>query len=209
MSPDLARRVVARYMAANLEVGRTIFTEGLRIHRYADNLRITDMVNAGKRGKKVDEMNVGVSLWNDDQKDTILKAITNVIVHDDSYQQAKAHVVKLQAEHPEIKFDEISMRGIDVEPMGTTIKLSDKFPNGTILSIQASPHSFQVSNSVPFGGENGKPSFRQDTLYWPVKKTDGIIFYGWLKDNISKAAKMDMSELRQTWEALGVRWNSH
>ena len=36
-------------------VGQTVETPSLRIHRYASALKVTDLTNAGKRGKTVDE----------------------------------------------------------------------------------------------------------------------------------------------------------
>lgn len=203
---SITRRVVARHLVALLDAGRSTFTEGgLKIHRYSDNLQITDMANAGKRGKKVRQLYVGTGYLPDAENDKILKDAVTQIIHM-SYDNAKLHLEKM----PGLRVEEKELRGVDVEPMGTTINLEKKFPNGGEVRIQASPHSFQVVDSQPINSP-GKPAhgFHQDTSYWPSKKQDAIIFYGWLKENTSKAGNMTMSELREVWHHLGVRYDSH
>jgi hypothetical protein len=207
---DLARRVAAKFLAASLDVGQHAFTEHLKIHRFHGSVRITDMTNAGKRGKKVRELTVMPHTLNDEMADRILKQAVTSILHM-NYDQAKSHLEKIKADHPELmETHERELRGIDVEPPGTTIKLEKKFPDGTIVRIQASPHDFHVTNSTVIEAP-GKAAhgYRQDTLYSPVSKKDGILFYGWLKDNISKAANMTMQELTHEWDQLGLRYDYH
>ena len=94
--------------------------------------------------------------------------------------------------------------------MGTTVTIKNKFPDGGWLSIEASPHNFHVIDSA-FINAPGKAAhgFHQDTTYWPVKKVDGVTFYGWVKDNLSKLHGMDMKGLLDVWNQLGVQFKSH
>ncbi len=209
LDQQIAARVAGAYVLA-LDVGQGTFTKYLKLHHFHGSLRITDMQNAGKRGKKVREL-VLVPHGNDDFSDKVIKQAVSSILHM-NYDQAKSHledILKREGHENLFRLDEVTMRGIDVEPMGTTINLEKKFPDGTILSIKSSPHDFHVTNSVVMGAPAGKPSFRQDTSYWPVKKQDGIIFYGWLQDNLSKAAHMTLLELTKVWQELGIHYNSH
>lgn len=207
----LATRVATRYRVA-LEVGQGVFTQHLKLHHFHGSLRITDMTNAGKRGKKVRELTVIPKTFADDLSDKIIKQAVSSILHM-TYDQAKDHLedILTREGHENLySLNERELRGIDVEPMGTKINLEKKFPNGEIVTIESSPHEFLIVDSVLIDAE-GKAAhgFRQDTTYWPVAKKDGIAFYGWLKDNLSKAANMKMMELLKVFEQLGLRYNSH
>jgi len=207
---NIVKRVVARHVLALLDIGRGVFTENLKIHRFSDSVRVTDMVNAGKRGKKVRELAIIAGYHNDALKDKILKQAITSIVHM-NYDQAKAHLEKIGDTHPGLfTLSETSMRGIDVEPMGTAFNLEKKFPDGEVIAIKASPHEFLVKDSKPIRAE-GKPAhgMMQDTLYWNRGKESGIVFYAWMKENLSLAGNMNILELMKVWDSLGVRFDSH
>lgn len=207
---NLAQRVASRHILALLDIGRGMFTEHLKIHRFSDSVRITDMTNAGKRGKKVRELAVIAGYHNDALKDKILKQAVASIVHME-YDQAKSHLEKIGEKHPGLfRLAETAMRGIDVEPMGTTFNLEKKFPDGEVVQIKSSPHEFLVKDSKPISAE-GKPAhgFMQDTLYYNRGKESGIVFYAWLKENLSLGGNMNILELMKVWDSLGVKWDSH
>ena len=216
LQEGLAERVVAKYLQGAVDVGRTVFTpQNLKIHRYRDSVEVTDMTNAGKRGKKVQVMHIGVGHMAPEMVDTTIKNLTTDILHM-NYGQVKAHVEKVIAEQKAQKifdgfhFSEVTQRGIDVEPMGTTLEVTNKFPDGAWLRVRASPHEFQVTDSAVISAP-GKPAhgYHQDTNYWPVKKQDGIAFYGWMKDNLSKVHGMTIQDLTSLWHSLGIHYNSH
>jgi hypothetical protein len=209
---DIVSRVAARFCFRRaLEVGRGVFTEeNLKIHRYRDHLRITDMTFAGKRGKTVKSLVVNPQYLQDALANKVLDQAVKAI-EGKNYAQAKAKLEELADKYPGLlKLEEATARGVDVEPMGTPIDLEKKFPDGTIISINSTPHEFLVKNSVVMRAP-GKPAdgFRQDTLYSNVKKQDGVIFYAWAKDNVSKLANMTMDDLRKTWDSLGVQYDYH
>jgi hypothetical protein len=214
MNP-LAFRVAARAAALRivaLEVGKSTFTEHLKLHHFHGSLQITEMQNAGKRGKKVRELTLIPKTLNDELSDKIVKQAVSSISHM-SYDEAKKHLEDIlsRSGHENLfKLREQTRRGIDVEPAGTTIDLEKKFPDDTIVSIHASPRDFRVTNSVVIHAE-GKAAdgYRQDTNYWPRGRQGGIAFYGWLKDNMSKASNMTILELEALWEHLGIQYDSH
>ena len=212
---QLAERVALRHFLA-LEVGGDFFTEHLKLHHFHGSLTITDMTNAGKRGKKVRTLTmVPNSHGNDELAGKVIKHAVNSILHM-TYDHAKAALEKVLQDQQGrgqvnlFELHETAVRGIDVEPMGITIKLEKKFPNGTIVSIHASPHEFRVTNSVVISAP-GKTAdgFRQDTNYWSVGKKDGILFYGWITDNLSHVANMTILDLQKVWDSLGARYDSH
>ena len=122
-----------------LGVGQSFLTDHLKLHRFSDSLRITDLTNAGKRGKKVREMTVQAGTLDSTRSDAVLRRAAEHIL-DMDYDQAKA---ALTAPSKKLQVHERQLRGIDVEPGATTFKLSKTFPNGTIVSIKSSPHAFQ------------------------------------------------------------------
>lgn len=207
---NLASRVAARFCLSNLEVGRGIFTqENLKIHRFRDHIRITDMTFAGKRGKVVKSLAIVQENLREDNTERVLQQAISSIQGMD-YSQAKTKLETISEKYPGLfRLSESSQRGVDVEPMGTPVELERKFPNGTILRIKSTPHEFHVTNSVPLGGSSGKPGFRQDTSYWGRSKKDGVVFFAWAKDNLSKLSKMTILELMELWHSLGVSFDQH
>jgi hypothetical protein len=204
----LARRVVSRYVQAlGVPLGKSFFSGDLKIHRYRDQIRVTEMVNAGKRGKKVRELitNPTYSYKGDEQ--AWLDRISDAISDYHRYDQVKGFIKDLLVDYPgEIDLHEVEYRGVDVEPAGT--KLSVKTNTG--LVIEASPNDFRVLNRQPLSHSKTKePIGYQDTNYWPDKKQDGILFYAWLKDNLSKVNSMTLSDLTELWRTLGVHYDSH
>jgi hypothetical protein len=171
------------------------------------------MENAGKRGKKVRQLVVLQGTHNDAEGEPVLRQAIDITLAAKGYDDAKLNLeafLKHEGNEKLYKLEERTYRGVDVEPMGTTIRLTNKSPAGGQIQIEASPNTFLVKNSTPLHAPN-KPAhgFMQDTLYYPLKKQDGALFYTWLKDNIGKAAKMTMDDLRKTWNDLGVRYDSH
>ena len=199
---DLSERV------AGLGVGRGTFTDkGLKIHHYRGSLKITDMANAGKRGKKVRVLTVWSNRPNDDETDALLEKAVEHLLHLD-YDGVKRKLEDVQEQYGQgLKLDETILRGVDVEPEGTKITLGKKFPDGSSIEITASPHEFRVTDRHFFPTEKG--GFHQDTMYWGNKKQDGIMFYGWLKDNLAAASNMTLDQLRDVWNKLGIRYDSH
>jgi hypothetical protein len=147
---------------------------------------------------------------NDDLSDKVIKHAVSTILHL-NYEGAKSYlegILKDEKTGNLFTLHEKVLRGVDVEPMGTKIELEKEFPDGSVVRITASPHEFHVTNRALFPRENLAP-FYQDTLYWSARKQDGILFYGWLKDNLSKAAHMPIQELKDVWHSLGVQYDSH
>ena len=93
----IAEKVARRFLQADVEVGRGIFTpQNLKIHRYRESVEVTDMTNAGKRGKKVSVMHVSVGSMASNMVDVALKNLTSEILHM-NYAAAKNHVEKVIA----------------------------------------------------------------------------------------------------------------
>jgi hypothetical protein len=192
-----------------LPVGRGTFTQHLKLHHYTGSLRITDLQNAGKRGKKVKQLSVMPRTLDDAAADAVIERVADAITQQDmTYAQAVDYLEA--AGKDEYQLEEQALRGVDVEPAGVTIQLEKKFDDGSIVRVDASPHDFHVVSSVPIVAP-GKAAngYRQDTLYYPKAKADGIAFYAWLKDHVAKAASMTIQDLTKVWDSLDIAYYYH
>jgi hypothetical protein len=203
-SMDLSKRVAFRFVKAEgIPLGKTFEHGTVRTHRFRGLFRITDLTNAGKRGKKVQEMAVSLGVPSD--SDPWYDNTAKMIPHADSYGEILRLFKDLQKEDPRIRIYETELRGVDVNPGGTTeINLT----TNEGVEITALPDSFLVKSIQQFESK-GKPTFQQDTLYSNVSKKDAAPFYNWLKANLSEANKMDIMGLRKLWDSLGVHYDYH
>jgi len=203
----LALKVAARYLQAALGLGRTLDHGTVRIHRYRDHLRVTDLTNAGKRGKKVRSFSLQPSYAykGDDQK-WLDNMATQMIRSYKDYQRMLSFVKDVQHDYPtEISIEEYEERGIDVTPAGAKLKVVGVDFEGT-----AEPKTFLLKRHVQMTHpKTGKPSHWQDTLYYPAGRKDAGKFYAWAKDNLNTIKRMDMMQLRKQWDALGVNYDYH
>ena len=202
------RRVQDRVLTAELGKGQTFFSGTLKIHRYHDSLRITDLENAGKRGKTCPEITVTFGFSLDSAAEDALATLTQQVVKCTSFDCVRRTVEQFKVnsdKSSQIAVYDEKLRSIDVEPMGTRIKYKTR----TGLEIEASPNDFNVVEHAPMGMHDGKPNFYQDTAHWPCKKQDGRAFYTWVKENFNKLNSMTMRDLKEVWRGLGVCWNSH
>ena len=191
----------------------TVFgSGGLRIHHYRGSIRVTDMTNAGRRGKKVREMSLVARGHDDAASEEKFIRLIDEILHMD-YDAAKEHI--LGSSIISLDIHERLLRGVDVEQPATKINLEKKHDDGTIVTISASPHDFHVrSSALIYAPGKVAHGHRQDTSYWPSgsearKKTSAGVFYEWLKRNLHEASNMTILELTRVWDSLGVGYSSH
>lgn len=205
---EQAQRVVARYLVARgIGRGKTWENGKVRVHRYANFFKVWDLTNAGKRGKKVRVMSISPNV---SYEAKWLETQAKFIPHHGTYDAIKRFYSDLLIDFPgEISIEERQERGIDVLPGGTRTIKAEWDIGTTILTLEATPLDFSVKSSVQFESK-GKPTFRQDTLYWPRKKADAKRFYGWLAgEGEGKIKRMDIMTLRKLWQSIDVQYDSH
>jgi hypothetical protein len=211
MSLDIIRRVVARFRSAKtIPIGKTVVVnDTIRIHRYSDHLQVTDLTNAGKRGKRVQQMNFSCN-YRPERLDEISESLLRL----NNYSQVETYAQEVKADQKEVlgrpeevRISENALRGVDVEPAGEVFN----FKNPHDLDIQVSPYDFMVNHHAPLRLKEGqKTPIYQDTLYTPDNKKDAVVFYAWVKDgNRFKLNGMTIADLRKLWDSLGVNYDSH
>lgn len=199
-----AEKVVARHVKSfGIPMGKTWDSGDVRIHRYAESFLITDLTNAGKRGKKCKEMHVSTSYKYKGDKAGWMEQMSKALPDYDSFARVKGFFEDILKDYPgEIDIAESEKRGIDVNPGGTT---EIRLKTNTGIEIQSEPLDFHVKTHVPLSTGSGY----QDTLYWPRKKDSAKVFYNWLKANLAEANRMDIQGFMRLWDEIGVLWNSH
>jgi hypothetical protein len=193
--------------APRIELGKTVELGTVRIHRFADHFRVTDLTNAGKRGKRVAVATLSPTgfypgdriAWADNMGGALLCMCR-------SFDDVRRLVSDLLVDYPgELRFEVLEARGVDVEPAGART-LTIKTSGG--LEIKASERDFSIRSTVTID------KIGHDTLYWPAgTKTEAragaASFFAWLSANLSTVEAMSIAELRAQWNALGVRYDFH
>lgn len=162
-----------------LRMGDTTESDKWRMHRYASSVQITDLTNAGKRGKKV----MQYSLYDLDYQhivdpNEIADEFEELVTKNVSPAQME-RALKARKDQG-IKYDEQQLRGVDVTPAGFKPVVID----GDHVFIEAEYGSFRVKDKDDVNNEptcipaikGGKRSIPQ--------------FYRWVKDNERKLKSM-------------------
>lgn len=215
----LTARVASRFvLAENVPLGKTWERGNLRIHRYRDHFLITDLTNAGKRGKKVRQMTVAPTYAYKGDHDAWLERMSKNMLDYPSYDGIKAFLGDILVDFPgEIRINETEVRGVDVNPGGTTKIEFDILDREWSLSVTAAPDDFTVVQRYRLRQQTrpGDPAndsdgtMFQDTRYYPKNKAGAKVFYNWLQANLTAAKGMAIQDFQKLWRELKVPYDSH
>ena len=212
----LIRRVARRYIAASgLPVGKTYQDERVRIHRYRELFELTDLTDAGKRGKRCQVLRLSLNYGYEGDRDAWFESTADGLMNHtwEGYAGVSGYAKFLHNERPDVVAIDINyVKSINVEPYGEIFNFTIKQPNGGSIEVRSSPNEFRVVDRHYFSHPTDpkKPGFFQDSSYWSSKKTDGMAFYAWMKDNHERARRfMNMNMFRSTWRDLGISYDSN
>ena len=150
----------------------------IRVHQYMNSIRVWDLTNAGKRGKKVEKMVIMDTVSSSSHMlDSHFKAIKLV----GTFARAKSLMRDILHDYPddfELYFD--TERGVDVTPGGfkpVKVKTNE-------LLLEADYNSFSIRDLVD---TNNLP-----TCIPAIEggKKDVKVFYRWVSDNLSKIKRL-------------------
>lgn len=208
-------RLASRQKSAyGIPEGKTVDQGRVRIHRYRDHFQVTDLTDAGKRGKRVRVLNVAPSHSYGGKTDQWMRSMSVALEDYTEYDRIVGFFRDILVDYPgEIAMRESVVRGVDVNPGGT---VRYDFVTQKGVEVSALPDKFSLKNSVLIrpnrpdqpANDTGK-EFYQDTLYWDASKRDAQVFYNWLGANMDEAKRMGMREFQDLWARLGVRYDSH
>ncbi len=199
------RRVVARYLQAF--GGWTVVVGNIRIQRWQNAIRVWDLTNAGKRGKKVESIHIWVrGVLSHEKENEITGSLYEMLQGYDTLTEAKKGIEDYMEQNPgSLNLGTNQERGIDVQPAGTT---SLRLTTSTGCRITATPLEWQVVSSVEFTGPKGN-KFNQDTSYWNRGKKSAQLFYNWLLGNTDKISRMTIQDFQKLWSELKIDYDSH
>lgn len=220
MMDPLAARVASRYvLAENVPMGKTWERGPVRVHRYRDHFLVTDLVNAGKRGKKVRQMTIAPTYRFKGNHDDWLERMSKNLLDYSSYDGMKALINDILHDYPgEIRLNETEVRGVDVNPAGSQkIEFGAATGPDKAIEVWAEPDDFSVTDrwklnrparsDAPMNDSGGETY--HDTRYTPNSKTDAKVFYNWLRANLDEAKRMDIEGFKNLWRELKIRYDSH
>lgn len=184
---------------ASLRVGQSMENEKtmLRFQRWMSSIRVTDLTNAGKRGKKVDEF----ALYDLDrvrspeekkELEKLVKQLLKAKSYKDALKKAKSYVEGFEGMGPSIQ--EGSLKGVRVTPPGfQPIKLDTKH-----VRIESDYTDWTVFD-------------KRDKANEPACMAEGRksvkLFYRWLKDNMSKVQNMTFQQIVKALQKEGIRYH--
>lgn len=195
---EMAARIAARHKSAGLSVGQTREIAMVRMHRYNDSIHVWDLTNAGKRGKKVQELVIMSKSYNGAKER--LDMIGKMIDTYGSYKAIMGTLKDYMESYPDdIVLDEYSRRGVDVTPAGfepMVIKTTHVF-------IEADYDTFRI--------ESLDDKYNEPTCIPAIKggKKSIPVFYRWVKDNESKVRSMKYHEILKEMGKLGIKYHDY
>jgi len=204
----MTQGVAFRFMYARekraLMVGETFENDAFRAQRGMSTLRITDLTNAGKRGKKVEE----IALYNLDYADDFDGWNRDVsfgnLKKERTYAGARSWAESLYEFLKEdngipVGMEKHTKRGIDVTPGGfKPIKIRTKY-----IRVDAGYDRFSVEDLVD---QNNLPTC---IPRFDGGKRDIKVFYRWVKDNEARIRNMTYSEVLSEMRKNGIQYHSY
>ena len=204
MNPKRFLRMTER--VAGLDVGKTIESGSIRIHRYRSSIVVTDLTNAGKRGKKCDEIAAYDLDYVEDGAAWAVEDMADGIMKSRSYREAKKIIEKGMDEIKEasegyfrVKIDERSHKGVDVAPAGfSKIEI-----NGKHVYVKADYDSFVVRDKDDrFNEPTCIPSSRGS-------KTSVKMFYRWATDNENLIKRGTFGDVLHSMNKAGISYHQY
>jgi len=200
----IASRVASSILAVS--VGDMFENDAIRVQRWMSSLRVWDLTNAGKRGKRVDV----IAMYNLDfapDATHLIKALGNDLEKARSFRQAKRMMEDALVEiesvggdtHRQVNIAEDTERGVDVAPAGfKPVKI-----NGKKVYIEADYKSFVVRDK--------EDQYNLPTCIPAVRggKADIKVFYRWVMDNENQLRNMSYSEVTSGMRKAGIRYHSY
>jgi hypothetical protein len=205
-----------------LGVGKTVETKHLRIHRYMGSLRIWDLTNAGRRGKRVDIMAVYDLdyLKGNDLASAKFERWLGQVLKDMTYPEMKRTLLTLlqgferASVYPMPKFEERQEKGVRVDPPETVakrLKFTILDTPERVIHLEAKPSEVRIRETVHRVNDRGERQFYiHDTLLHNTRnRSETKALYNWVLENerVLKQQKT-LADIRRILNDVGVPYNT-
>jgi hypothetical protein len=173
----------------------------MRYHRYMSSLRVTDLTNAGKRGKNVDQFALyDLDMGGDPKEvDAIVAKIVRAKTYKEALKLAKDWLKKDSEVTGFAKIQETTEKGVRVTPAGfKELKI-----DGDNIYIESGYTTFVLRDKVDKTNE--------PTCIPAAKgsKTSVKAFYAWAKENLPKLKKMTYQQALKSLSKAGVKYHDY
>jgi len=184
-----------------LAIGQTIETDRFRIHRFGGSIRVTDLANAGKRGKMVDEFALyDIDYVRDSKILRLIEQFAKVVHRAKSYKMALKMAEGIVSEADRLgvlgspKIEKHQYKGVRVAAPG----FKPIVINTPYISVNADSDHFSVRDNVD---RNNEP-----TLIAPTRGKVTAIkkFHEWARKNRRKLERMTFSEVSGALRKAGI-----
>jgi hypothetical protein len=200
----LAVRIAHRKLRAAGKVipeGTTYENKGIRAHRFRHAIKVWDLTNAGKRGKKVDIITVYDLDYLDDEGKEIVDAMT-VKMRRANFARVEKLFTQLLADlgnvkrGSSVKIERHQEKGVRVDPLGTKpIRV-----RGSHIAVRFERQSFWVRDLTD---ELNEPTLiPRDRKATATKK-----MYAWAKGNKAQIKSMTFNEMQKLMESMNVDYH--
>lgn len=182
-----------------LEIGETRDSGTLRIHRFRCNVVIWDLVNAGKRGKKVRKASFSLAKAASYEEETEWTGrIAYALAHYESFDRAFAYIADLLVSFPEeIHVFQTELRGIDVPAPG----FEKQSVTGKRVRVSVDFDTFCV--------ENLEDKANEPTLIQLGGRANHARFVEWFKQSRKSLATMDFAGVISSLRANKIEFHQY
>lgn len=198
---------VAKALVA-VRVGETSESDAIRVSRGRSAIRVWDMENAGRRGKKVDVIalyDLDYAVHNSTQEANVggkVEDLAQKIMSANSFSKAEKMLKDAEKAINEVSQFKVSIyesteRGVDVPPAGfQPIEVNGK-------------HVYVRSGYKDFTVRDKDDQYNEPTCIPAIKggKRDVQVFYRWVKDNERKIPNMSFSEVTKAMGQAGIKYH--
>jgi len=187
-----------------MSIGETLENTKVRAQMFANTLRVTDLTDAGKRGKRVSQF----ALYDLDRAKvnqetaSIFQNLVEATVGGHATFSTLLQMAKTVANEQDAlapKLEVSALRGVDVAPAGVkALRIQGQF-----VSIRAEHDDFSV--------EDTHDQNNLSTCIPAIKggKKDIPVFYRWVQDNQSQIKSMTFQEVVGAMRGLGIKYHQY
>lgn len=189
-------------ISKTLSVGDTVNLDKtmLQVQRFRPTIRVTDMTDAGKRGKKVRQFSLyDLDRTGADQHPGFLKFVSDILGESLYFDAALKQAKDLADQDRGPKLEVSLLRGVDVLPMGFKAIVVDTWEfhlevdlNDFVIRDKYDQNNFPTCIPAAKGGKRDIP-----------------VFYRWVRDNIQAIEKMTFSQIVRDMMALGIKFHQY
>jgi hypothetical protein len=194
---QIARELVRVAKGLVSRTGERFESDSIRAHQFMNSIKIWDLSNAGKRGRKVDVLTI---IATDNASEKMLDGHFKAVKIYDSYSDILSLFRDLKYDFPDdFEIHETTERGVDVTPAGfQPIKI-----DGRHVFINSDYKSFVVKDTDDeYNEETCIPAFSGG-------KNDVKVFYRFVKDHASWLKNATFSDVLRAMKKQGIKYHRY